>query len=125
MKKDEDKSRSWCSDNDKTIDQDTSSDLVEESNDKSHRLSGLEKRMEAIANENISEETGVTRLFPAEWDHISYPPKFEVPLLQTFNSQRSMYQHLCHFKAQTSNVMSNNAVLAHLFIGTLKRITFE
>ena len=34
-------------------------------------------------------------------------------------------RHIYYFKSQTRNVVSNDAILAHLFIGTLKVIAFE
>jgi len=34
-------------------------------------------------------------------------------------------QHIYYFKSQRGNVVSNDAILARLFIGTLKRIDFE
>jgi len=34
-------------------------------------------------------------------------------------------QHIYYFKSQTGNVVSNDVIMAHLFIGTLKGVTFE
>lgn len=43
----------------------------------------------------------------------------------TFYGQESLNQHICYFKAQISNVVSNDAILARLFIGTFKGVTIE
>ena len=37
----------------------------------------------------------------------------------------SMNQHIYYFKSQTGNVVSNNAIMTRLFIGTLKGVTFK
>jgi len=55
-------------------------------------------------------------------DRVPYPPKFKVP---AFNGEGSPTQHIHYFKSQTGNVVSNDAILARLFIGTLKGIAFE
>ena len=34
-------------------------------------------------------------------------------------------EHIYYFKSQTGNVVSNDAILARLFIGTLKGVAFE
>lgn len=39
--------------------------------------------------------------------------------------QGSPNQHICHFKAQTGNMVTNDSILACLFIGTLKGIAIE
>jgi len=67
----------------------------------------------------------VVRLYSAEWDLVSYPPKFKALTLQAFDGKGSPNQHIYYFKSQTGNVVSNDAILARLFIGTLKGIAFE
>jgi len=59
----------------------------------------------------------------AEWDLVSYPPKFKAPTLQAFDGKGSPNQH--YLKSQTGNVAANDAILACLFIGTLKGLAFE
>ena len=51
---------------------------------------------------------------------------------KTFASKRKIYfasvkvnQHIYYFRSQTGNVVSNDAIMARLFIGTLKGIAFE
>lgn len=37
---------------------------------------------------------GVMRLYPLEWDWVTYPSEFEVPTLQTFDGQGSLNLHM-------------------------------
>ena len=85
----------------------------------------LEARLNAITNRSELQNEGVVRPYPAEWDAAPYPSKFEVLTLQTFDGTGSPNQHIYHFKSQTGNVISNDAILARLFIGTLKGVSFE
>jgi len=55
----------------------------------------------------------------------SYPPKFKAPTLLTFDDEGSPNQHVYYFKFQTGNVVSNDIIMARLFIGTLKGAAFE
>ena len=55
----------------------------------------------------------------------SLSPKFKAPTLHTFNGKRSPNQHIYYFKFQTGNVVSNNAIMTRLFIGTFKEVAFE
>ena len=68
---------------------------------------------------------GIIRPYPAEWDTASYPPKFKALTLHTFDGKGSSNQHIYYFKSQTGNVVSNNTIMARLFIGTLIRVAFE
>ena len=85
------------------------------------RMSQLERRLEALTNRKDLQEVGVVRPYPAEWDLVPYPPKFKAPTLQAFDGKGSPNQHIYYFKSQTGNVVDNDAILARLFIGTLKR----
>jgi len=89
----------------------------------SKRMNKLEQHLEALANRKGLQE-GVVRPYPAEWDLISYSPKFKAPTLQAFDGKGLPNQHIYYFKSQTRNVVSNDAILARLFIGTLKRDCF-
>lgn len=55
----------------------------------------------------------------------SYPPKFKAPSLHTFDGKSSPNQQIYYFKSQTVNVVSNDVIIARLFIGTLKGITIK
>jgi len=81
--------------------------------------------MEAFTNWKGLQEAWVVRSYPAEWDLILYPPKFKAPTLQAFDGKGSPNQHIYYFKSQTGNVVANDAILARLFIDTLKGLTFE
>jgi len=67
----------------------------------------------------------VVKPYPVEWDIAPYPPKFKAPSLHTFDGTGSPNQHIYYFKSQTGNVVSNDAIMARLFIGTLKGVAFE
>jgi len=88
-------------------------------------MNKLEQRLEAFTNQKGLQEAGVVRPYPAEWDLVPYPPKFKAPTLQAFDDKRSPNQRIYYFKSQTGNVVENDAILACLFIGTLKGLTFE
>jgi len=85
----------------------------------------LEKCLEAIANRSNLQETGVVRPYPVEWDVVPYPFKFKAPTLQTFDGKGSPNRHIYYFKSQTRNIVSNDAIMTRLFIGTLKGVAFE
>ena len=88
-------------------------------------MNKLEKRLKVIANRNNLKEAGVIWPYPIEWDVVPYPPKFKAPTLQTFDDKGSLNQHIYYFKSQTENVVSNDAILARLFIGTLKGVALN
>ena len=89
------------------------------------RMSNLEQSLEALTNRDGLQDMGIVRPYLAEWDTALYPPKFKAPTLHTFDSKGSLNQHIYYFKSQTGNVVSNDAIIDRLFIGTLKRIAFE
>jgi len=91
----------------------------------SKRMSRWERRLEALTNRKGLQEAGVVRPYPAEWDLVPYPPKFKAPTLQAFDGKESPNQHIFYFKSQIRNVLDNDAILARLFIGTLKGLAFE
>ena len=91
----------------------------------SKRMNQLEQRLEALTNRKGLQEAGVVRPYPAKWDLVPYPPKFKAPTLQAFDGKGSPNQHIYYFKSQTGNVVDNDAILARLFIGTIKEIAFE
>ena len=88
-------------------------------------MNKLEKRLEAHTNQKGLQEAGVVQPYPAEWDLVPYPSKFKALTLQAFDSKESPNQHIYYFKSQTGNVVANDAILARLFIGTLKGLAFE
>jgi len=88
-------------------------------------MSKLEQRLESLARQKGLQEAGVVWPYPAEWDLVPYPPQFKAPTLQAFDDKGSPNQHIYYFKSQIGNVISNDAILVCLFIGTLKGIAFE
>ena len=88
-------------------------------------MNKLEQCLEALANRKSLQEVGVVWPCPVEWDLVPYPPKFKALTLQAFDDKGSPNQHIYYFKSQTGNVVSNDAILACLFIGTLKGTAFE
>ena len=88
-------------------------------------MNKLEQRLEALTNRKGLQEAGVAWPYPVDWDLVPYPPKFKAPTLQAFDGKGSPNQHIYYFKSQTKNGIDNDAILAHLFIDTLKGLAFE
>jgi len=88
-------------------------------------MNELKKRLKATANQSNLQEAGIVRPYPAEWDAAPYPPKFKAPTLHAFDGKGSPNQHIYYFKSQTRNLISNDAIMARLFIATLKGVVFE
>jgi len=88
-------------------------------------MSKLEQRLKALPNWDGLQDVGIVRLYPTEWDTTPYPPKFKAPTLHTLDGKGSSNQHIYYFKSQTGNVVSNDAIMAHLFIGILKGVALN
>jgi len=88
-------------------------------------MSNLEKHLEALAHRDNLQDVGGDWPYPVEWDTAPYLPRFKAPTLHTFNGIGSSNWHIYYFKSQTGNIVSNDAIMARLFIGTLKGVTFE
>ena len=88
-------------------------------------MNKLEQRLEALTNRKGLIEAGVVCPYPAEWDLVPYPHKFKALTLQAFDGKGSPNQHIYYFKSQTGNIVANDAILACLFISTLKRLAFD
>ena len=63
--------------------------------------------------------------YSLEWDSVPYPRKFKPPTSHTYDGKSSPNQHIYYFRSQTGNVIDNDAVMARLFINTLKGIAFD
>ena len=83
----------------------------------------LEKRLEALANRGSLQEAGP--VIPDWVGSCPIPSQIQSSDPTNFRRQRSPNQHIYYFKSQTENIVSNDAILACLFIGTLKGIAFE
>jgi len=104
----------------------SSSEEPEDSEDNHvKKMNELEKCLEAISIRSNLQEVGVVRPHPVECDSAPYPPRFKAPNLYAFDDKGSLNQHIYYFKSQTGNVVSNDAIMAHLFIDTFKGVTFE
>jgi len=68
---------------------------------------------------------GMIRPYPLEWDSVPCRPKFKPPTLHTYDGKGSPNQHIYYFWSQTGNVIDNDAIMASLFIGTLKGVAFN
>jgi len=88
-------------------------------------MNKLEQRLEALANRDGLQDVGIVRPYPTEWDTAPYPPKFKAQTRYTFDGKGLLNQHIYYFKSQTGNVVSNDAIMARLFIGTVKGVVFE
>ena len=91
----------------------------------SKRISKLKQCLEALTKRDRLQDVGLVQPYPAEWDTTPYPPKFKAPTLHTFDGKGSPNQHIYYCKFQTENIVSNDAIMARLFIGTFKGVTFE
>ena len=67
----------------------------------------------------------MTRPYLLKWDSVPYPLKFKPPTLHTYDDKSSPNQHIYYFRSQTGNVIDNDAIIARLFIGTLKGVAFD
>jgi len=67
----------------------------------------------------------MTRPYLLEWDSVLYPLKFKPPMLHTYVGKSSPNQHIYYFRSQTGNIIDNDAIMARLFIGTLKGVAFD
>jgi len=74
---------------------------------------------------SLPQRACMTRPYPLEWDSIPYPLKFKPPTLHTYDGKSSPNQHIYYFRSQTGNVIDNDAIMARLFIGTLKGVAFD
>jgi len=88
------------------------------------KMNELEKRLEAISNRSNLQEV-VVRPYLIEWDSTPYHLRFKAPNLHAFEGKGSPKQHIYYFKSQRGNVVSNDAIMARLFIETLKGVAFE
>ena len=53
------------------------------------------------------------------------PTKVQTTNIDTYDGKSSPNQHIYYFRSQTGNVIDNDAIMARLFIGTLKEVAFD
>jgi len=88
-------------------------------------IKGIQAQIASLAQRNELKKVGMTRPYLLEWDSVPYPPKFKPPMLHTYDGKGSPNQHIYYFRSQIGNVIDNDAIMARLFIGTLKRVAFD
>ena len=88
-------------------------------------IKGIQTQIVSLSQKDELKKVGMTRSYPLQWDSIPYPPKFKPPTLHTYNGKSSPNQHIYYFWLQISNVIDNDAIMARLFIGTLKGVAFD
>ena len=76
-------------------------------------LKGLQAQIASLAQRDELKKVGTVRPYPLEWDSVSYPLKFKPPTLHTYDGKSSPNQHIY------------DAIMARLFIGTLKGVAFD
>ena len=88
-------------------------------------LKGIQAQIAFLAQKDELNKVGAVHPYPLEWDSVPYPPKFKPPTLHTYDGKSSSNQHIYYFRSQTGNVIDNDAIMARLFIGTLKGVVFD
>ena len=88
-------------------------------------LKGIQTQIASLTQRDELKKAGMTRPYPLEWDSMPYPLKFKPPTLHTYDDKSSPNQHIYYFRSQTSKVIDNDAIMARLFIDTLKGVAFD
>ena len=83
-------------------------------------IKGIQAQIASLAQRDELKKVWTVRPYPLEWDSVPYPPKFKPPTLHTYDGKSSPNQHIYYFRSQIGNVIDNDAIMARLFIGTLK-----
>jgi len=88
-------------------------------------LKGIQAQIASLSQRDELRKAGMSHPYPLEWDSVPYPPKFKPPTLQTYDDKSSPNQHIYYFRSQTGNIIDKDAIMAKLFIGTLKGVAFN
>ena len=88
-------------------------------------IKGIQAQIASLAQRDELKKVGVARPYLLEWDSVPYPPKFKPPTLHSYDGKNSPNQHIYYFRLQTDNVVGDDAIIARLFIGTLKGVAFD
>ena len=83
-------------------------------------LKGIQAQIASLTQRDELKKVGAVRPYSLEWDSVACPPKFKPPMLHMYDGKSSPNQHIYYFRSQTGNVIDNDAIMARLFIGTLK-----
>jgi len=88
-------------------------------------LKGIQAQIASLTQRDELKKVGAVRPYPLEWDSVPYPSKFKPLMLHTYDGKSSLNQHIYYFWSQTGNIIDNNAIMARLFVGTLKGVAFN
>jgi len=88
-------------------------------------IKDIQAQIASLAQRDELKKVEMTRPYPLEWDSIPYPPKFKPPTLHTYDGKSSPNHHIYYFQSQTGNIIDNIAIMARLFMGTLKGVPFD
>ena len=88
-------------------------------------IKSIQAQIASLAQRDELKKVGMTHPYPLEWDSVACPPKFKPFMLHMYNGKSSPNQHIYYFRSLTGNMINNNAIMARLFIGTLKGVAFN
>jgi len=88
-------------------------------------LKGIQAQIASLTQRDELKKVGAVCPYPLEWDLVPYLPKLKPPTLHTYDGKSSPNQRIYYFRSQASNVIYNDAIMARLFIGTLKGVVFD
>jgi len=88
-------------------------------------IKSIQAQIASLPQRDELEKVRMTYSYPLEWDSVPYPPKFKPPTLHKYDGKSSPNQHIYYFQSQTGNVIDNDAIMARLFIDTLKGVVFD
>ena len=88
-------------------------------------IKGIQAQISSLSQRDELKKVGMTRPYLLDWDSVPYPPKLTPPTLHMYNDESSPNQHAYYFRSQIGNVIDKVAIMAKLFIGTLKGPDFD
>ena len=88
-------------------------------------IKGIQTQIASLAQRDKLKKIRMTRLYLSEWDSLPYPPKFKPSTLHTYDDKSLPNQNIYYFRSQTGNMIDNDAIMARLFIVTLKEAAFD
>ena len=89
-------------------------------------LKGIQTQIASLAQRDELKKVGAgSSSLPFGMRFSTIPTKIKPPTLYTYDGKSSPNQHIYYFRSQTGNVIDNDAIMARLFIGTLKGVAFD
>jgi len=88
-------------------------------------IKGIQAQIASLSQRDEQKKVGMIRPYLLEWDSVPYPLKFKPLTLHMYNGKSSSNQHIYYFQCQIGNVIDNDAIMARLFISTLKGVAFD